>query len=505
MAADKRPVALAVRDGQAGEPRLSLRTRNTILATVLASLCIAVALLFYLQQAASQYERLHSHTSDIFLVAVLSLVVLIVLLLLTAGTLLLQNRQRALAQEKSLQMTAYFRETQLQAETASRGKSRFLANMSHELRTPFNGVFGMLSLLGTTPLNAMQADYLKIANASANHLLNVLNDILDLSALEEGKITLHYAPLELRQVIREIGDVMRPQAEQRKLDFDAQVHPDVPQWLLMDVKRLKQILFNLSNNALKFTNQGGIQIKVKLGVPASSDDQDSVLLDISVEDSGIGISSDALENLFQRFNQVYNGINKDYGGTGLGLEISQSLAGLMGGQIEVTSAKGVGSCFTLRIPAQRTQAPLPTSQAKVFQLDPPTKAERLYRILVVEDNEVNRKFVDILLKRMGYLTYFAENGSVAIERLQKQSFDLVLMDLHMPVMNGIDATRAIRALGHPAAKLPIIALTADVMNDAHEDALAAGVNDFVTKPVHMGRLQDVIRKHLEPGSETAPS
>jgi signal transduction histidine kinase len=174
MAADKRPVALAVRDGQAAEPRLSLRTRKPILATVLASLCIAVALLFYLQQAASQYERLQSHTSDIFLVAVLSLVLLIVLLLLTAGILLLQNRQHALAQEKSLQMTAYFRDTQLQAETASRGKSRFLANMSHELRTPFNGVFGMLSLLGTTPLNAMQADYLKIANASANHLLSVL-------------------------------------------------------------------------------------------------------------------------------------------------------------------------------------------------------------------------------------------------------------------------------------------------------------------------------------------
>ena len=505
MAANKRTVAPTVREGQAAEPSLSLRTRNTILAGVLASLGIAIALLFYLQQAASQYELLHSHASDIFLVAMLSLVLLIVLLLLTAGTLFLQNRQRALAYEKSLQLTAYFRETQLQAETASRGKSRFLANMSHELRTPFNGVFGMLSLLGTTPLNAMQAGYLKIANASANHLLNVLNDILDLSALEEGKITLHYAPLELRQVIREISDVMRPQAEQRKLGFDAQVQQDVPQWLLMDVKRLKQILFNLSSNALKFTSDGGIQIKVKLGVSASLDAQDSVLLDISVEDSGIGISSDALENLFQRFNQVYNGINKDYGGTGLGLEISQSLAGLMGGRIEVTSAKGVGSCFTLRLRAQRTPAPLPTSQPKVFQLDPPTEAERLYRILVVEDNEVNRKFVDILLKRMGYLTYFAENGSVAIERLQKQSFDLVLMDLHMPVMNGIDATRAIRALGHPSANLPIIALTADVMNDAHEDALAAGVNDFVTKPVHLGRLQDVIRKHLEPGSETAPS
>lgn len=447
------------------------------------------------QQGDAENVRLSGNASDIFLLSVLCLL----LTLLTIGTLLLLNRQRALAQEKSRKLTEYFRETQLKAESASRGKSRFLANMSHELRTPFNGIFGMLSLLGTTPLNAMQADYLKTANASANHLLNVLNDILDLSALEEGKISLQLEPVDVRQVLRDIRDVMRPQAEQKKLDFEVQVQADVPQWLLIDVKRLKQILFNLANNAVKFTSRGGIQIQVKLGAAPSTEDKEYVLLHIAVEDSGIGISSDALENLFQRFNQVHNGISNDYGGTGLGLEISQSLAQLMGGQIEVTSAKGVGSCFTLGLRAQLAQAPVPVSPRKVFQLDPPTKPERLYRILVVEDNEVNRKFVDILLKRMGYLTYFAENGRVAINRLQKQSFDLVLMDLHMPVMNGIEATRAIRALAHPTAKIPIIALTADVMTDAHEEALAAGVNDFVTKPVHMGRLQDMIRHHLEPG------
>jgi signal transduction histidine kinase/ActR/RegA family two-component response regulator len=479
-----------------GKDLVGLASISQGLAQPLANL-LASAKAIQKQQADAQYARLSNNASDIFQLSVLCLL----LTLLTVGTLLLQNRQRALAQEKSRKLTEYFRETQLKAETASRGKSRFLANMSHELRTPFNGIFGMLSLLGTTPLDAMQADYLKTANASANHLLNVLNDILDLSALEEGKISLQFAPLDVRQVVRDISDVMRPQAEQKKLDFDTEIHPDVPQWLTMDAKRLKQILFNLSNNAVKFTSRGGVQIKVKLGAPASSDNKDYVLLDFSVEDSGIGISSDALENLFQRFNQVHNGISNDYGGTGLGLEISQSLAQLMGGQIEVTSAKGVGSCFTLRLRAQLAQAPLPTSQRKVFQLDAPTKPERLYRILVVEDNEVNRKFVDILLKRMGYLTYFAENGRVAINRIQKQSFDLVLMDLHMPVMNGIEATRAIRALAHPAAKIPIIALTADVMNDAHEEALAAGVNDFVTKPVHMGRLQDMIRQHLEPGSE----
>ena len=466
------------------------------LAQPLANL-LESAKAFQKQQADTQYERLCNNARDIFELSVLCLL----LTVFTVGTLVLQNRQRALAQEKSRKLTEYFRETQLKAETASRGKSRFLANMSHELRTPFNGIFGMLSLLGTTPLDATQADYLKTANASANHLLNVLNDILDLSALEEGKISLHLAPLDVRQVIGDISDVMLPQAAQKKLDFETEVHPEVPKWLLMDVKRLKQILFNLSNNAVKFTSRGGVHIKVKVAEASTLEHKDGVVLTFTVEDSGIGISSDALESLFQRFNQVHNGISNDYGGTGLGLEISQSLAQLMGGQIEVTSAKGVGSWFTLRLRAQLAQAPAPTSPRKAFQLDPPTKPERLYRILVVEDNEVNRKFVDILLKRMGYLTYFAENGRVAINRIQKQSFDLVLMDLHMPVMNGIEATRAIRALAHPAAKIPIIALTADVMNDAHEEALAAGVTDFVTKPVHMARLQDMIRQHLEPGSE----
>ncbi len=331
MAADKGPDAKERSDGQPYGPRLSLRARNILLVALGSCLCITVTLLFYLQQTAAQYAHLRSNASDIFLVFALALVSLILLMLLSVGVLLAQSRQSALAQEKSLPLTPYFNQTPSKAETTNQGKSRFLANMSHVLRTPFNGVFGMLSLLGTTPLNAMQADYLKIANASANHLLSVLNDILDLSALEEGKISLTFAPVELRQVISDISDAMRPQAEQRKLDFNAEVHPDVPQWLLMDGKRLKQILFNLSNNALQFTSNGGIQIKVKLGMAPSLADKDFVLLEISVEDSGIGISSEAMENLFQRFNQIHNSINKDYGGTGLGLEISQSLAHLMGG------------------------------------------------------------------------------------------------------------------------------------------------------------------------------
>ena len=428
----------------------------------------------------------------------MTFVVAITLLVLTIVTLLLQNRERAREQERSLELTEYFRESQIKAETASRGKSRYLANMSHELRTPFNGILGMLSLLGTTRLSKQQSDYLSTANASANHLLNVLNDILDLSALEEGKISLHTAPVELAPILREVSDLMRPQAEQKWLRYGVEISPDVPPWVLLDGQRLKQILFNLVNNAVKFTSVGSIQIKVHKRVTTSKRDGQTVTLSFEVQDTGIGINSSAMESLFQRFNQVHHGLNKDYGGTGLGLEISQSLARLMGGEIEVKSTLGVGSTFTLTLDVNICKAPQSPAERKVFLPDPPTKPEHVYRVLVAEDNQVNRKFVDILLKRMGYLTFFAENGQIALDRVQKEAFDLVLMDLHMPVMNGVDATRAIRALKHPAAKLPIIAITADVMNDTHDAAMAAGVSDFVTKPVHLARLQEAIRQQLEP-------
>jgi signal transduction histidine kinase/ActR/RegA family two-component response regulator len=445
-----------------------------------------------------QWDEHHQRLATNNTWILMTFIAAIVLLVLTIVSLLLQNRERAREQERSLELTEYFRESQIKAETASRGKSRYLANMSHELRTPFNGILGMLSLLGTTRLTKQQSDYLSTANASANHLLNVLNDILDLSALEEGKFSLHTAPVELAPIVREVSDLMRPQAEQKLLRYGVEISPEVPPWLLLDGQRLKQILFNLVNNAVKFTSVGSIQIKVHKRVTTSKRDNHTVTLSFEVQDTGIGINSSAMESLFQRFNQVHHGLNKDYGGTGLGLEISQSLARLMGGEIEVKSTLGVGSTFTLTLDASVCKAPQSLAERKVFLPDPPTKPEHVYRVLVVEDNQVNRKFVDILLKRMGYLTYFAENGQIALDRVQKEAFDLVLMDLHMPVMNGVDATRAIRALKHPAAKLPIIAITADVMNDTHDEAMAAGVNDFVTKPVHLARLQEAIRQQLEP-------
>ena len=448
------------------------------------------------RQSALQREQWLQGNLRILVVSALVILLLAVALLVLG----MQYQRRVKAQVKSQELSDYFRETQIKAESASRGKSRFLANMSHELRTPFNGIYGMLSLLGTTTLSEQQADYLKTANASASHLLNVLNDILDLSALEEGKITLQTGPVDVHQMMREVEEVMRPQALVKNLQYPVHVAANVPRWVVLDEKRVKQILFNLVNNAIKFTNQGSVTVQIDR-VGASVNPSGQITLAMRVEDTGIGIPSEALEKLFQRFNQVHNGLNDEYGGTGLGLEISQSLAQLMDGHIKVKSAAGSGSCFTLRVPTNLATPKAPARERPTFVLDPPTKAERAYRILVVEDNQVNQKFMDILLKRMGYHTSFCENGLLAVQRVQTDPFDLVLMDLHMPVMNGVEATRAIRALNHPASKFPIIALTADVMSEAHDQAMDAGVNQFVTKPVHLSRLQEAIQVHLAPQPE----
>jgi signal transduction histidine kinase/ActR/RegA family two-component response regulator len=431
-------------------------------------------------------------------IALLGLAVLLLLVLAAVATRWHELKQ-ANAQRKSLALNAHFRETQIQAERANRSKSKFLANMSHELRTPFNGILGMLSLLSTTGLNAQQADYVRTANASASHLLNVLNDILDISALDEGKLSINPEPCYLPDLLRDIENVSRPQATAKGLGFVFEVHPDIALWGLMDVTRLKQILFNLINNAIKFTERGVVTVIVSRAPPLPWDAPATTgpILRFAVEDTGIGMAEEAIEGLFQRFHQVDNSVARQFGGSGLGLEISQSLARMMEGDIDVRSNPGEGSCFTLELPfklcdapaAIATLLPLSTTSADMGQ----TAARR---VLVAEDNPVNRKFVGILLERMGYQTTFCENGQLAVAYVQNEDFDLVLMDVHMPVMDGLAATRAIRALAGKARNIPIIALTADAMNNAQEEAIGAGVNFFVTKPVHMARLQEAIARCL---------
>jgi len=438
-------------------------------------------------------EQLQSQSRE--MTALTSL--LLVLLMGAAAAAWNQSRKQASAVQKSKELNAQFQESQMQAERANRSKSKFLANMSHELRTPFNGILGMLGLLSTTALTPQQADYVSTANTSANHLLNVLNDILDISALEEGKISIHPEATHLSDLLQEVESVMRPQAAAKGLDFVFEVSQELPVWGLIDATRFKQIMFNLINNALKFTQQGAVTVSVRRshgGLKGSEPSLGPILL-IEVEDTGIGMSQEAVERLFQRFYQVDNTVARQFGGSGLGLEISRSLAQMMGGDIEVRSTQGVGSCFTLDLPLRLCEPPAAVSAF----VPSPAPSERIanavkHHVLVAEDNPVNRKFVGILLDRMHCQATFCENGQLALDLVQQQKFDLVLMDLHMPVMDGLAATRAIRALSSPVKNIPIIALTADAMNNAQEEALSAGVNFFVTKPVHIARLQEAIER-----------
>lgn len=393
-----------------------------------------------------------------------------------------------------------------QADSANLGKSQFLANMSHELRTPFNGVMGLLGLLQKTPLNTEQTDLVQVANDSAKHLLLLLNDILDMSALESGKISLHMEPVHWPSFLRGIEAMFQPLAAQKKLHFEIQNELEEDLWLETDSTRQRQILFNLITNAIKFTEQGQVLLQAR----RTHDEQHKPWLELRVQDTGIGMDEQALGQLFQRFFQVDSGLSRQFAGTGLGLQISLSLARLMGGDITVQSVPQQGSTFTVALPLRLCAPAQPTVQtptANPANADADADANAnanamrlrlnaLVRILVAEDNPVNQKYLSLMLARMGYQAKFCDNGLKALEAAVEAEFDLVLMDIHMPVMDGLSATRAIRALALPKSQVPIIALTADVLQDAKDQAKAAGVSAFISKPIKPEELESVIASLL---------
>jgi len=396
-----------------------------------------------------------------------------------------QLRERRLGLEE---LTAKLRAARREAETASDAKSAFLANMSHEIRTPFHGLMGMLSLLRETGLTARQIDYLRTATESADHLLAILNDILDMSQLEAGRMSLLPAPVDLRALLRDVEALMRPQANAKALALHMDAEPDVPERLVLDATRVKQVLFNLLSNAIKFSERGQVVLDVRVRQPGGP----APLLEFVVTDTGVGMEEAAMQQLFTRFGHGDGTPSRRLGGTGLGLEISRTLARLMGGDISVRSKPGAGSAFTFQMPL--VPVALPPAGPELDAAAAGSRACAL-KVLVAEDHPVNRQYLAALLENLGHDAHFTANGQEAVQAVQQRAFDVVLMDLHMPVLDGIGATRAIRALpDRAAATVPIVALTADAFEQTRERCMVAGMNDFLTKPVSPQKLATSLRR-----------
>ncbi|MGB0430772.1 MAG: ATP-binding protein, partial [Bacteroidia bacterium] len=382
------------------------------------------------------------------------------------------------------------------AERAKRAEELFLANMSHELRTPLNGVIGFTRLLLGTQLNKTQNEYVNTIQTSANHLMAIINDILEISKIKAGEIEFEALPISPTKLVMNAVNTFKVMATQKQIAVFEEIDRKIPPYIIGDQTRLNQILLNLLSNAIKFTQQGSVIVRVNL----TKEHIDKVELLFEIEDTGVGISNERLEKIFEKFKQAESSTSREFGGTGLGLAICKDMVELQGGKIWVESEVDKGSKFSFNL-SFKISGPVEMKESVKGAIE--QKDLGTVKLLLVEDNKINVKLAENVFKKWGgNLEYaVAYNGKEAIEKLEEATFDIILMDLQMPVMDGFETTKHIRLnMDKPIKETPIIALTADVMLSEKTRAFEAGIDDYITKPFDANKLFTTITRLVAPNT-----